>query len=105
MLTCALCTAVKQVGKKSAQPDKHGFVATTYERVQLTYDEAVKFAESLKTLRRRISDANLARTSKSTAKFVRPPTSTLLHLLPTLSQLLTGAKEINSAPLHSDQMY
>lgn len=55
---------VKQVGKKSSQPDKNGFIATNYERVQLTYDEAVAFATSLKTIRKRILDAHEARTSE-----------------------------------------
>ena len=57
---------MKQVGKKNAtQPDKHGFLPTTYERTQLTYDEAVQFGESLKVIRKRIAEANVARTSKS----------------------------------------
>lgn len=60
--------AVKQVGKKNAtQPDKHGFLPTTYERTQLTYDEAVKFAESMKIIRKRIAEANMARTSMLSA--------------------------------------
>ena len=55
---------VKQVGKKPNQPDKNGFIPTTYERTQLTYEEAVKFADSLKIIRRRISESNHARTSE-----------------------------------------
>ena len=65
MLSVYFSGAVKQVGKKNAtQPDKHGFLPTTYERTQLTYDEAVKFAESMKVIRKRIAEANVARTSK-----------------------------------------
>jgi len=56
---------VKQVGKSSNQPDKNGFIPTTYDRTQLTYEEAVKFADSLKIIRRRISESNHARTSET----------------------------------------
>lgn len=56
---------MKQVGKKNTtQPDKYGFVPTTYERTELTYEEAVKFADSLKIIRKRIAEANVARTSE-----------------------------------------
>lgn len=55
--------AVKQTGKKSSQPDKHGFVPTSFEKVQLTYEEAAKFAESLKVIRKRVNDLNISRAS------------------------------------------
>ena len=50
--------------KKGNQPDQSGFVPTTYDRTQLTYDEAVKFAENMKIIRKRISEASHARMSK-----------------------------------------
>ena len=53
--------------KKGNQPDQSGFVPTTYDRTQLTYDEAVKFAENMKIIRKRISEASHARMSERTA--------------------------------------
>ena len=70
-----LCCAVKQVGKKSSQPDKNGFIPTNYERVQLTYDEATSFADSLKIIRRRIQESHTARTSAT------PTTAPLLQFV------------------------
>jgi hypothetical protein len=74
---------VKQVGKSNKdQPDKSGFIPTTYERTQLTYEEAVKFADSLKIIRRRISEANHART-----KMLRDVESTLTGSLPCIHEI------------------
>lgn len=63
-LTSCLRHAVKQTGRSSSQPDKNGFVPTSYERVQLTYDEAVKFAENLKNIKARLVALQTARGSK-----------------------------------------
>jgi len=73
---------VKQVGKSSNQPDKNGFIPTTYDRTQLTYEEAVKFADSLKIIRRRISESNHART-----KMLRDVEATLVGPLPCIHEI------------------
>jgi hypothetical protein len=73
---------VKQVGKKQGGPDSSGFVPTDYSRVKLTYEEAVKFADSLKIIRRRIQEAGHARD-----KMFRDVESTLIGPLPCIHEI------------------
>lgn len=72
---------VKQTGKSSG-PDKNGFIATSYERVQLTYDEAVKFADNLKTIKKRLTDLQTAR-----AKLFRDVEDVLTGPLPRVHEI------------------
>jgi hypothetical protein len=85
---------VKQVGKKSSQPDKNGFIPTNYERVQLTYDEAVTFADSLKIIRRRIQESHTART-----KMFKDVEKTLTGSLPRIHEIdaITGEHHTSEA--------
>jgi hypothetical protein len=87
---------VKQTGRSSSQPDKNGFVPTSYERVQLTYDEAVKFAENLKNIKARLVALQTAR-----GKLFRDVEDVLTGPLPRVHEIdpVTGEHTTVEPPL------